>query len=410
MSLFSKNFSAVGIKGVGSLFNILDTTPGNEGTILSIVTGVKKITITPGYMLDVSNISIGELGALTIGALRIEPSGNIYLNDDIYIHTPASNSNLGVGISTLESAILGSARNTAIGHGTMRSNTIGISNTAIGYDTFGANTTGGQNMSMGESALGNNTEGSNNVGIGYFALSQNISGINNVGIGTNALLFNTANENTGIGIIACANNSTGTRNTAVGYSSMVGLPGNSHDDNTAVGHQSLLSISTGTRNTCIGSSAGILTTTGNFNTIIGYTSGSLLQANHNNCILLNNTGSGITQDGEIHFGDTIQTKTFVHSSFITDKQTSSTGSAAIPLTGNYHEITTTGADALTLANGTNGQHLYIILIVDGGDGTLTPATFASGTSILFSDVGNSVHLFYTTTSGWVFMGGTATIL
>jgi len=104
MSLLSKNFSAVGIKGIGSLFNILDTTPGNEGTILSIVTGIKKITITSGYTLDVSNISIGNLGSLTIGALRIESDGDIYLNDEIYIHSPF-NTNLGVGISTLENAI-----------------------------------------------------------------------------------------------------------------------------------------------------------------------------------------------------------------------------------------------------------------------------------------------------------------
>jgi len=261
-----------------------------------------------------------------------------------------------------------------------------------------------------ERALGNNIDGSNNVGVGYFALSQNVSGTNNVGIGHSALSLNTANDNIGIGRGACGSNSTGVSNIAIGHFCMLGSTGSNHDDNTAIGYQSLLQISTGFQNTCIGSGTGSLITTGKFNTILGYVSGNRLLGNLNDCILLGNSGSTVTQDGEIHFGNTLQTKTFIHSSFITDNRTSSTGPAAIPLTGNYHEITTTGADALTLANGTNGQHLNIILIVDGGDGTLTPATFASGTSIVFSNVGDSVHLFYTTTSGWVFMGGTATII
>ena len=41
------------------------------------------------------------------------------------------------------------------------------------------------------------------------------------------------------------------------------------------------------------------------------------------------------------------------------------------------------------------------MIVDGGDATLTPATFAGGTTITFNDAGDSVILVYNTTVGWV---------
>ena len=65
--------------------------------------------------------------------------------------------------------------------------------------------------------------------------------------------------------------------------------------------------------------------------------------------------------------------------------------------------TTTGADALTLANGSTGQVKIITMIVDGGDGTLTPTTLAGGTTITFNDVGDGVVLVYGT-AGWVVVG------
>jgi hypothetical protein len=64
-------------------------------------------------------------------------------------------------------------------------------------------------------------------------------------------------------------------------------------------------------------------------------------------------------------------------------------------------LTTTAADALTLANGANGQLLTIVMVVDGGDGTLTPTTKTGYTTITFGDVGDSVTLQYFTTLGWM---------
>jgi hypothetical protein len=76
------------------------------------------------------------------------------------------------------------------------------------------------------------------------------------------------------------------------------------------------------------------------------------------------------------------------------------GAGAVDITSLITQVTTTGADALTLANGANGQMKIITMVADGGDGTLTPATFANGTTITFNDVGDSVLLVYNTTGGW----------
>ena len=77
------------------------------------------------------------------------------------------------------------------------------------------------------------------------------------------------------------------------------------------------------------------------------------------------------------------------------------GAGAIDVVTGVTEVTTTAADALTLANGTVGQIKIIVMKVDGGDGTITPVTFAGGTTITMNDVGDSVMLTYATTIGWV---------
>ena len=88
---------------------------------------------------------------------------------------------------------------------------------------------------------------------------------------------------------------------------------------------------------------------------------------------------------------------------ITGGVESVSGAGALNLTDLITEVTTTGADALTLANGSAGQVKIITMIVDGGDGTLTPATLAGGTTITFADVGDGVVLVYGT-AGWVVVG------
>ena len=83
--------------------------------------------------------------------------------------------------------------------------------------------------------------------------------------------------------------------------------------------------------------------------------------------------------------------------------TTRSGAGAVPITASTVRLTTTGADALTLANGTNGQILSIVMVVDGGDGTLTPTTKTGFSTITFGDVGDSVTLQYFTTLGWMIL-------
>ena len=80
------------------------------------------------------------------------------------------------------------------------------------------------------------------------------------------------------------------------------------------------------------------------------------------------------------------------------------GSGAADLTNLITELTTAaGAAAVTLADGsTSGQIKIINHIVDGGGtATVTPTTFANGTTIAFDAVGESVTLVWNSTVGWV---------
>jgi hypothetical protein len=77
------------------------------------------------------------------------------------------------------------------------------------------------------------------------------------------------------------------------------------------------------------------------------------------------------------------------------------GAGAVPITSGTVRLTTTGTDALTLANGANGQLLTIVMVADSGDGTLTPTTKTGFSTIVFTAVGNAVTLQYFTTLGWM---------
>lgn len=71
-----------------------------------------------------------------------------------------------------------------------------------------------------------------------------------------------------------------------------------------------------------------------------------------------------------------------------------TGAGAVSLTTYATLLVTTGANALTLAAGVNGQRKLIKMKTDGGDGTLTPNSLQGGTTITFNDAGDFVELVY----------------
>jgi hypothetical protein len=82
--------------------------------------------------------------------------------------------------------------------------------------------------------------------------------------------------------------------------------------------------------------------------------------------------------------------------FIAGTPQALTAAGAVTVTEHKTDWTTTGADAGTLADGTIiGQIKVIQLIVDGGsDGTLTPANFADGDTIIFADAGDTAELIW----------------
>lgn len=94
------------------------------------------------------------------------------------------------------------------------------------------------------------------------------------------------------------------------------------------------------------------------------------------------------------------TSTFVTFIPITAQQALS-GAGAINITSYYTALTTTGVNALTLADGVvKGQLKKIQMIVDGGDGTLTPTNLVGGTTITFADAGDFAILYFNGTA-WV---------
>lgn len=71
-----------------------------------------------------------------------------------------------------------------------------------------------------------------------------------------------------------------------------------------------------------------------------------------------------------------------------------TGAGALDPAKTLSLLVTTGANALTLADGVSGALKIIVMQTDGGDGTLTPTSFANGTTITFNDANDCVGLVF----------------
>ena len=89
--------------------------------------------------------------------------------------------------------------------------------------------------------------------------------------------------------------------------------------------------------------------------------------------------------------------------------TSAADSLAIPITASLvHKTTGSDAEAGTIAAGTQGQLLMIVLIVDGGGTGTIAASSSVADTIAFADAEDTAQLLFTN-SKWHFMGGTATV-
>lgn len=101
------------------------------------------------------------------------------------------------------------------------------------------------------------------------------------------------------------------------------------------------------------------------------------------------------------------TTTLVSNNGLLASTTSAADSLAIPVTAQVVSKTTgADAEALTLADGTPGQILVIVLTTDGGgDGTLTPTSSTGWATCVFADAGDTLALlFVDATVGWIILG------
>jgi hypothetical protein len=186
------------------------------------------------YSLNITVVPPGPLGFLTayptgqplplaatvnspqgfiVGNAAIVPAG---LNGsiDVYALEPTD---VVIDINGYYAGLSGAANNTALGAGTLASNTSGSFNTAAGSGALTNNTTGSYNTASGSSSLPVNTTGSFNTAVGALALQFNTTGSSNTALGYGALdLNNNGLGNTAIGYNALASNATGSNNLAIG--------------------------------------------------------------------------------------------------------------------------------------------------------------------------------------------------
>lgn len=85
------------------------------------------------------------------------------------------------------------------------------------------------------------------------------------------------------------------------------------------------------------------------------------------------------------------------------------GAGAVDVVNGVTLLTTTGANALTLADGVTGQVKTIVMITDGGDGTLTPTNFGNGTTATFNDAGDSLTLIFVNSKWYILANSGCTI-
>lgn len=80
------------------------------------------------------------------------------------------------------------------------------------------------------------------------------------------------------------------------------------------------------------------------------------------------------------------------------------GSGAVNLTKTVTKYTSSGAtDALTLANGEDGQIKIIVHVADSSEGVLTPATATGYSTLTFTNAGDSATLQFFTSIGWIIL-------
>ena len=131
----------------------------------------------------------------------------------------------------------------------------------------------------------------------------------------------------------------------------------------------------------------------------GYLDGLTAKVNVRDIIVLSGTdGSQLVQISS-NTGGVVQV---VNLSVSSPAQAIS-GPGAVDIIAPVTDLTTTGADAYTFANGAVGQKKTITLVVDAGNAVITPATRLGYATITMADAGDTVQLEFKS-GGWAVIG------
>jgi hypothetical protein len=275
-----------------------DTTPAPCGVIPSIAEAYSfSVTVVPVAGGAVDYVTLWPAGSpqpfvatlndpqgANVANAAIVPAGSPNGGINVYNDGPGA-TNVIIDMNGYFTAPTDLYGNTAIGSGTLASNTTGTGNTASGSSALQDNTTGTDNTASGADALLANTAGANNTAIGAAALAANTTGKSNTVTGAQAMQSSTTgNYNTASGARALQNNTTGGSNTATGFATLTA--NTTGTDNTATGQGALAANNTGELNTASGVIALQNNTIGYQNTANGY------DALGNNTTGINNTADG----------------------------------------------------------------------------------------------------------------------
>ncbi|MCR2745067.1 beta strand repeat-containing protein [Limnobacter parvus] len=188
-----------------------------------------------------------SMGAFAVERLDIATSAGGVLNDNVII-----------GMGAMVGAQSGTGGNTAVGMGSLASNTNGFYNTATGNFSLFSNTTGYKNTVAGDGVMYNNTTGYSNTAMGDAALLFNTVGYQNTAIGDAAMYANVSgNRNAVNGAGALSANTTGSNNIAFGYNS--GNANTTGSNNTFLGNEANSTSGALTYATAIGSNSLVAT-------------------------------------------------------------------------------------------------------------------------------------------------------
>jgi hypothetical protein len=180
----------------GSIY-IGDSDVQNNGTYIDVNDDATTIILHG----EVSGTSTTASTSSTTGALIV--AGGVGIAKDSYINGHrigqgllATQTNLAVGTSTLNSTIAGGINNTALGYVAGSNITTGANNVMLGSNAGFSNTTGIGNLCIGNGSHYKNTTGSYNVAIGDGAGHEiNSASVYNTFIGTYSGYYLTSGSN-----------------------------------------------------------------------------------------------------------------------------------------------------------------------------------------------------------------------